>query len=290
MRHRNLEIFLPIIHQKRHFMVYSMNERQTMGAIANYIQGLLQRGRHHFTTEEAIAALGGDRSAVSRALLRLKNKGDLATPLRGFYVVVPPEYRSLGCLPAEQFVHQLMEHLGTPYHVALLSAAELHGAAHQRPQRFQVMVDRRRASIECGSVAVDFHVRNDLDRVSTLAVNTPRGHLRVSSPEATAVELVGYAKHAGGLDNVATVLSELAESISPEKLLEEARKAPLAWAQRLGFLLDLVGRSDVAEDLLPFVQVRARRVVPLEASSPRTGAKRSARWRVAINVDVEPDL
>ena len=162
--------------------------------------------------------------------------------------------------------------------------------AHQRPQRFQVMVSKPRASIECGSVAVDFHVRSDLARVSTVVVNTPRGHLRVSSPEATAVELIGYAKHAGGLDNVATVLSELAESISPLNLLEEARKAPLAWAQRLGFLLDLVGRSDVADGLLHFVGDRARRVAPLDAGSSRTGARRSERWRVAVNVDVEPDL
>lgn len=261
-----------------------------MGAVSQYIQGLRQRGRHHFTTEEVVTALGGDRNAISRALLRLKNKGEVATPQKGFFVVVPPEYRSLGCLPAEQFVPQLMEAVGEQYHVALLSAAELHGAAHQRPQRFQVMVRKPRASIECGSVAVDFHVRSDLARVSTVVVNTPRGHLRVSSPEATAVELIGYAKHAGGLDNVATVLSELAESISPLNLLEEARKAPLAWAQRLGFLLDLVGRSDVADGLLHFVGDRTRRVAPLDAGSSRTGARRSERWRVAVNVDVEPDL
>ena len=132
-----------------------------MGAVSQYIQGLRQRGRHHFTTEEVVTALGGDRNAISRALLRLKNKGEVATPQKGFFVVVPPEYRSLGCLPAEQFVSQLMGAVGEQYHVALLSAAEFHGAAHQRPQRFQVMVRKPRASIECGSVAVDFHVRSD---------------------------------------------------------------------------------------------------------------------------------
>lgn len=261
-----------------------------MGAVASYIQGLLQRGRHHFTIEEAVKALGGDRMSVSRALHRLKKKGEIATPQRGLYVVVPPEYRSLGCLPAGQFVHQLMEHVGEPYHVALLSAAELHGAAHQRPQRYQVMVQSRRATIECGLVVVDFHVRRDLERVSIVTLNTPRGILRVSSPEATALELVGYVKHAGGVDNVATVLSELAESMSSEDLVMEVRQAPLSWVQRLGYLLDLVGQGGVAEELIPFVQARAQRVVPLEPSIPRTGAKRSKRWRVAINIDVEPDL
>jgi predicted transcriptional regulator of viral defense system len=260
-----------------------------MSAVAKYIKGLLQRGQHHFTTEDAVQSLGGDRKPVARALKRLISKGELASPQRSFYVVVPPEYKALGCLPAEQFVPQLMEKVGEPYHVGLLSAAQLHGAAHHRPQRFQVIVGKPRSSIECGKVCVDFHVRKDLGRVVTVTMNTPRGHVRVSSPEATAIELVGYAKHAGGLDNVATVLADLAESIDAVRLVEEASKAPLAWSQRLGFLLELVEASDAVSALLPYVQEHASRVVPLDASRPRTEAKRSKHWLIAINTDVEAD-
>ena len=261
-----------------------------MAIIAKYIQKLLQRGQYHFTTNDAMKALNGDSHSVTRALNRLKQKGELATPQRGFYVVIPPEYRPLGCLPAEQFVPQLMDRIGEQYHVALLSAAQLHGAAHQRPQRFQVMVQKPHKPIECGTVCVNFFVRSGLARVSTVIMNTPRGHLRVSSVEATALELVGYAKHAGGLDNVATILSELAESIAADKLTKEANHVPLAWAQRLGYLLELVGRNDSACELERFVRKRARRVTPLNASLPRKGAERSLRWRVAMNVKVEPDL
>src|SRR5204862_425249 len=81
--------------------------------------------------------LGTSLAAVQAALRRLKRRGEIADPYRGFHVIVPPEYRRLGCLPAEQFVPQLMRVLGETYYVALLSAAELHGAAHQRPQAFQ---------------------------------------------------------------------------------------------------------------------------------------------------------
>jgi len=45
-------------------------------------------------------------------------------PYRGFYVIVSPEYRSLGCRPAEQFIPDLMEYLGEVYYAGLLSAAE----------------------------------------------------------------------------------------------------------------------------------------------------------------------
>ncbi len=260
-----------------------------MSAVAKYINGLLEKGQHHFTTEEVVQALGSKRSAISRALKRLMVKGELASPQRGFYMVVPPEYKILGCLPPEQFIPQLMEKTGDSYHVGLLSAAQFHGAAHHKPQRFQVMVGKPRASIECGRIRVDFFVRKDLDLVSTVSKNTPRGIVRISSPEATAFELVGYAKHAGGLGTVATVLMELAEVIDPQRLAEEALKCPLTWSQRLGFLLESLGSDTNAEALLPFVEKYAGRVAPLDASLPRTGSQRSKRWLVAINTDVEAD-
>jgi predicted transcriptional regulator of viral defense system len=180
-----------------------------MKTAANYILELATRGRHHFTTEEVAVALGGSIPAVRAALRRLKAKGEIVDPFRGFHVIVPPEYRRLGGLPADQFVPQLMQHLGEPYYVALLSAAELHGAAHQRPQAFQVMVKTSRRAIECGKVWVHFVARKDMESTSVVERNTPAGLLRVASPEATALELVGYADQSGGLENVSSVLAEL---------------------------------------------------------------------------------
>ena len=49
-----------------------------------------------------------------------------------------------------------MAHLNQPYYVALLSAAAYHGAAHQKPQVFQVMIPKARRGLECGGVRVDF--------------------------------------------------------------------------------------------------------------------------------------
>ena len=105
----------------------------------------------------------------------------------------------------------------------------------------------------------------------------------------SALELVGYAKHAGGLDNVATVLADLSETMDAELLTEQAAKSPLAWCQRLGYLLELVRAVEAASLLLPYVDQRAKRVAPLDPSRPRTGSRRSERWRIAINTDVEVD-
>lgn len=261
-----------------------------MVSASHFILGLAVRGRHHFTTDEAVAALGGSLPTVRAALRRLKAQGEIADPHRSFHVIVPPEYRRLGCLPADQFVPQLMTNLGETYYVSLLTAAELHGAAHQRPQSFQVMVKTSRRSLECGEVRVQFIARKDLERTPVIEKNTPRGLLRVSSPAATALEVVGYADQCGGLDNVASVVAELVESLDPQKLLAAARLCPIAWVQRLGYLLDLGGFPNVADVLVPHVTEHAHAMAPLVRARPKAGAQRLERWKLAVNASVEPDL
>ena len=260
-----------------------------MVSAAEYIADLTSRGRHHFTTEEAQAALGGSLPAVCASLRRLKRRREIADPQRSFHVIVPPEYRRLGCLPPEQFIPQLMEHLGEHYYVALLSAAELHGAAHHRPQSFQVMLAKNRRPVVCGKVRVQFVARHDLARTPTVEMNTPRGRMRVSSPEATALELVGYVDQCAGLDNVASVLLDLAEGLNASKLAEAARLCPVAWVQRLGYLLDRTEKAEIANTLVEHVRVHAAVIAPLVRARPTARAPRIMRWKLAVNASVESD-
>jgi predicted transcriptional regulator of viral defense system len=256
---------------------------------SEYTDGLASDGRHHFTADEAVAAIGGSGAAVRAQLRRLAERGLIAEPVRGFLLIIPYEYRRLGCLPAEQFVPQLMTLQGEPYYLGLLTAAQQHGAAHQRPQATQVIVRRNRPVIDCGKVRVEFVARGDLERMPVMEVNTPRGVARFSTPEVTALELVGYPAHAGGIDNVTTVLAELAEEMAPERLVEVARLSPVSWAQRLGYLLELVGQTKLARALAPFVADHARSYTPLRRSAGTAG-RRAPVWKVIVNVDVEPDL
>lgn len=253
----------------------------------NYIDELAARGRYHFTPAEARQALGGTREAVTLALHRLTQRGLVAHPAHGFYVIVPPEYRRLGCLPADQFIPALMEQLDLGYYVGLLSAAQYHGAAHHRPQEFQVVTATKRRRLACGVVRVVFVVRKRLAEVPTQAFNTPRGTIWVSTIEATAVDLIGYPHHVGGLEHAATVIAELAEQIEPERLVVAARTAPMPWAQRLGYLLDMVGAADKAKLLKRYVQENARDITPLVPAMPRAGADRAASWKLDVNADVE---
>ena len=258
--------------------------------LSYFINDLLTKGKYCFTGAEAAQALGSGVIATRAALRRLRHKGEIAMPFRGFYVIVPPELRSLECLPANQFIPSLMAHLEEPYYAGLLTAAEHHGAAHHRPQAFQVVVKRSRPGISCGGVRVNFISRKNVAAIPTMDFKTPRGYLEVSIPEVTAFDLAGYPHHAGGLDNAATVLSELAELMDAEKLASITELSPIAWSQRLGYLLELIGEAELAEGLVDYVSSRNAVPIPLSPAQPHKGVRQDIRWRVFPNEKVEPEV
>lgn len=255
-----------------------------------YVTGLAANGRYHFTSLEARSALGVSPAAAKLALNRLAKQGFVASPARGFYVVVPPEYRSLACLPADQFIPALVKQLNLSYYVGLLSAAQYYGAAHHRPQEFQVFLAKSHRPIRCGAVRVVFMLRKHLKDVPTHSFNTPRGTLLVSSPEATALDLLGYVQHAGGLNQVATVLSELAERIDPEKLAEAARTVPVGWAQRLGYLLEHLGFDAKVPALKEYVRQHAKESTVLLPKARHKRSRRNKGWKLYVNASVEAEL
>jgi len=258
--------------------------------LAPFIQDLAARGRSCFSFEGIEKLKSSTPMAIKAALRRLQKKGEIAMPHRGFYVIVPPEYRAAGCLPPEQFIPDLMNELNEVYYAGLLSAAEYHGAAHQRPQVFQVVVANSRRPIRCGKMRAEFILRKNAAKIPTEQKNTPTGVLKIATPEATALDLVGYVGHCAGLDNVATVLTELAEKIDAGRLLEVAELSPIAWVQRLGFLLDLVDAREMADGIAEFIKGKRPVRTPLAPALSIKGAKMESRWRVFVNVKVEPDL
>lgn len=259
-------------------------------AAKDLIETLASRGRYSFASEEAREALKVSPSACKLALNRLAKQERIASPARGFYVIIPPEYRSLGCLPAEQFIPDLMQSKSLTYYAGLLTAAQYYGAAHQRPQEFQVFVQKNRRAIRCGKVRVKFIARKDIDAVPIREFNTSRGQLRVSTPEGTAIDLAGYPEHVGGLDQVATILSELADEIDASALAIAAATAPITWIQRLGYMLELVDAENVAAALREFIDQHAREYTMLIPSGSNELGPRLRHWKLVVNAELDPDI
>ncbi|MFZ1907321.1 MAG: type IV toxin-antitoxin system AbiEi family antitoxin [Steroidobacteraceae bacterium] len=271
-------------------------ERRTV--LSSYLNRLLSAGRVVFSKEEAQKALGVSPGAFLDAAERQQRKHHLISPRRGFYVIVPPQYLTWGAPPPQWYIDELMQHEGRPYYVGLLKAAELHGATHQAVMEFQIVTDKRLPEIRVGRSAITFYYRKDIAAVSKGIEDrkTDTGHMKVSSLELTVFDLVRYPHASGGLDNVATVISDLAGHIDATKLanLSSAYERPVI--QRLGYLLDRFGHRERAEALhsttaktsvLPWIELeRSQAADPEFSPAPQ---ERDERWRVIVRRGPERD-
>jgi predicted transcriptional regulator of viral defense system len=252
--------------------------------LEDWVDSLQARGRYTFRRAEANDESGLSAEAVKKALQRLVGRGRVAKVKDYFFVIVPLEYRTAGAPPPSWFLHDLMEAMQLPYYVGLLSAAALHGAVHQQPQEFQVVTDRSVRPLVAGRARIRFFTSKDVVGTAVQSIKTSTGSMRVSTPEATVMDLVRFARAAGSLDNVAAVLSELCPQIDPRHLLRVVRQRDdVPNAQRLGYLLDRLRAKTLAKPIHDWVVRRGPRAVPLRPGRTSRGAVEDQRWHVLVS-------
>ncbi len=259
-----------------------------MPSLAELPDALVSEGRYWLTAVEAAELADVPLAHVYPGLARLRRRGALFSPARGFYVVVPPEYRSWGVLPGELFIDGMMHALGRGYYVSLLTAAAMHGAAHQAPQVFQVMVDRHLPSRDIKRVRLRFYVNERLGQMAVEERQVDTGRVRLATRETTLVDLIAHPDEAGGLDNLATVIVAIGD-VDVAELARLAMMRSRSVARRLGWLLDQfrddldlqpLRKAALAPDTYPTRLVRA-----LPARGPLDQS-----WNLQVNTSVEPDL
>ncbi len=257
-------------------------------SLVGWIEDLQAYGFSSFSAAEAQETLGSSAANVQVGLSRLTRKGQLIRPVKGLYVIVAPEHRAIGGPPPLWYIDAVMQHLGMPYYVGLLSAAALHGASQQAPQELQVVCAGQRRVRTMGRGRIRWVTKMDMASVAVQQMTTTTGTITVSSPEATAADLVRYPHHAGYWDNIATVLGDLGAHLNPERLSVALRNDHVT-ARRLGYLLDLVGHHEQADRLRAELERRSPRTYPLDPSQPIRGAPVDERWHLAINTSIDPD-
>jgi len=235
--------------------------------------------------------MGITAKAVERSIARLRQKKEIVSVAKGYYLILTPEFRQLGCLPPDYFVDDLMRHWHQKYYVGLLSASLYFGAAHQQPQIFQVVTDKYRPTIKCGHVKIEFITKKLISDTFITQLKTHTGLMNISTQVATMMDLCLFIRRSGGLSHVSTVLDELAESVEPNALKNLIEKnTEFTWIQRLGYLLEQLGHNSLSNILYENIEQKKLNIVPLVPYYPMTGAKRNLKWRVAINAVMENDL
>jgi predicted transcriptional regulator of viral defense system len=249
---------------------------------------LVARGQYSVSRKEIRKLTGLSDAAIASGLQRLRRQRRVFSPTRGLYVVIPPEFRSWGVTPADWFIDDLMRHLGRRYYVALLSAAVYHGASHQAPQVFQVMADARVLDRAIERVRLRFYVSEHVATTPIDMVTVHTGQIRVSSREATVVDLMRELRASGGISNVATILTEIGE-LDGSALATLAARHSRTLARRTGWTVERYGSCKDLDPLRLAARLDLGGPALLSPAGPRRG-RTDRSWGIRVNSPVEPDL
>lgn len=225
-------------------------------------------------------------------LRRLVARGRILSVYRGFYVIIPVQYQLKGVVPANYYIDELMQYIGKSYYIGLLSAAAMHGAAHQRAMVTQVVTLEPRLKASNKNPLLDWNYRQVIPEGLIMTKNAEMGIMRYSGVELTAVDLIQFATHVGGYQRAATVLAELTEALDMIKMQNVLKYTTTATIQRLGYLLEYVlYEQEKADALFRMLKEQKGKWNMVRMSNDHTNHERANgnRWRVNMNIDIEID-
>lgn len=268
-------------------------EKLEKNYLERYLHSVRAKGKYVFTLEEVEKAFDVSYDNVRQSIFLLKKQKKIAQIRQGFYVIVPPEYASLGTLPETIYLDGLMKFLDKNYYAGMLSAAALHGAAHQQPTTYYVVCQYPAPrNINNGKQQILFFSRQKLIREGIIQKNTVSGYINVSTPELTAFDLLDNIKKFG-INRITTVVQELYEEMQPSQLSKIAKLIDnKANIQRLGYILETIVGAD-AEKLTNALYKILNKTefvpVPLSPVKIRRGTI-DGKWKIIVNMQIETDL
>lgn len=264
-------------------------------SVRDWVETQQINGVTTFSFEEAVNSLPNLSSGNIMTSLSRLAKDHLISPVqKRFYVITPPTNRGDGIVPPYYYIDNLMRKIGRDYYVGLLSAASLHGAAHQAVMTCNIVLPYPKISFSSRrNNQITWHYRPNIPKDFLEDRRTETGYIKVSNPELTALDLVQYSQHSGGLSHVATVLAELAEKLdfsrNDGRVLAHTTGATI---QRLGYILEeVLNLRDKADMLCEFWHLHYKRAqhAPLSSQSTAEPFSRNEHWKIDVNTSLEVD-
>lgn len=232
---------------------------------------------------------------IRNELFRLSTQGIIYPVYKGFYVIIPPQYAAKKKTPPIYYIDQLMTHLNKPYYISLLNAAEILGAAHQRPQKFSVMTVFPKATVSPSKNNVLTWVyRKNIPTDFLLSLKIQKqAVIYYSNTELTAIDCGNMNNISDGLSRAATILEELSENMNFNGASKTLfNYTSIATIQRLGYILDeILEQKEIADELYAelLLYVKRFRYISLSTHKSDENAEKNTRWKVNINTIIETD-
>lgn len=236
----------------------------------------------HLVTDTGLTA-----AAAKSQLRRLGRRVVRVSPARPFFLIVSPEHYSRGGPPVDWWIDDYFRWLDHPYYLALQSAASAHGSNPQSIQVTQVMTDAPRRPIEVGRLRISFFVKRGIERTPVQQLANAFAPARVSTPAATAFDLIRYAARIGGIGRAVETLRPLLPLIRATELravLDAENET--ATAQRLGYVMERAGQARLAGVIEEWLPGRLP-LIPMATgadSTPSTGSGQAGSPRAAVNM------
>lgn len=272
-------------------IIYDMRKTTRYEYIDKYLLEIRAKGRYSFTFNELSNTFDVSDEAIRRKINRLKNDRKIAIVRKDFYVVLPPESMASGSLSPYLYIDDLMKELNRKYYLALYSAAALHGAAHQQPMEYQIIVESPLRKINQENIVLNFFVRKEWDSSTIIQKQSAAGYFNVSTPELTALDFMAFNGKIGGISRILPILNELAEIINAKDMYEVAKIYPQTSAlQRLGYLFsEAIDRQDLALSIQRALKNKTTQNILLSISSPKR-KNINREWKVDVNLELNNEL
>ena len=178
---------------------------------------------------------------------------------------------------------------GQRYYVALLSAAAFHGATQQASQVMQLITEFALRPIEVGRVRIESHVKHHVWGTPLSELAGLPAPLAVSTPEATALDLIAFNNRIGGIRRAAEVIAEMRSAFTVHGLRKAlVAEQQTALKQRFGYVLEVLGMERMAAEVRRVLPERCA-VTALQTHAP-TQLPRSAAahpWWILDNVQLK---
>jgi predicted transcriptional regulator of viral defense system len=227
-------------------------------------------------------------------------RGRLASPRRGFYLILRPEDRALGAPDPARWIDPLMKELRLDYRISLLRAAAFHGSSHQAAMVFQVIAPKQIEPIEIGRQRVEFIYQApaafaQTNRPEWLGqMKTEAGFAKVAGVELTLLDVCRYFHRAAGISGAAQAVHDLGKKADPRILGKAAAAYENSAVRRLGYLLERFGHERQAKALRVFAD-KAKSFKALDPAAKAIVAElheseeKNTKWKLVINAPVEID-
>src|SRR6266403_1787201 len=112
----------------------------------------------------------------------------------------------------------------------------------------QVLLRRPRRPIVVGKIHLEFYVKSKLELTPLTAIPGLPAPLAVSSPEATALDLIAFSHRLGGIERAFDVIEGLKETMTVTGMRSAVGAGvPVTILQRIGYILERLRFDSLAD-------------------------------------------